>query len=289
MTAVNDIIQGVLLGGLFALFACGLSLLYGVVGVINLAHGDFAVLGAYIAVALIPNVPYNALWAVPLVIPIMVAVGYAMQRGVFARSLAVSPITTLLVTFGLSTVIENALLEGFSDNSHSLSIGSLVTSSFHIGSQISISYLRLGILVIAVLVLGGLQLMLSRTSIGRQIRAVSDDREAAAVSGIRTGHVAGIAAAIAFGTVALAGIAYGTVSQFNPYSGASLLLFSFEAVIIGGLGSLWGTLVGGMVLGVAQTLGPLVISGSGALAGHLVFLLILAVRPSGFLPAKAPA
>jgi branched-chain amino acid transport system permease protein len=284
---VNTIVQGLLLGGLYALFACGLSLLFGVIGVINLAHGDLAILGAYVAVALLPSVHTNALWALLFVPPIFAAFGYASQRTVLQRSLDSGPLTTLLVTFGLSVVIQNVLLEGFSADSHSLSIGALTTKSLQLGTQVSISYLRLAILVVAVLVLTVLQLYLGRTSSGRQIRAVADDGEAAAIAGVNTRHVTAVAAGIAFATVALAGLAFGMYAQFAPTSGSNLLLFAFEAVIIGGLGSLWGTLAGGCVLGLAQTIGAQIDPTIGVLAGHLVFLAVLAVRPTGLIPARA--
>jgi branched-chain amino acid transport system permease protein len=286
---INAIVQGLMLGGLLALFACGLSLLYGVVGVINLAHGDLAILGAYVAVALLPSVNTNALYAL-LFVPVMFAVfGYFSQRTILQRSLDNGPITTLLVTFGLSIVLENALLEGFSADSHSLSVGALTTSALKINSTISISYLRLGILIVAIVVLASVQLFLSRTSTGRQIRAVSDDDEAAAISGVNTRHITGIAAGIAFATVALAGLAYGMYSQFAPTSGSDLLLFAFEAVIIGGLGSIWGTLLGGCVLGLAQTIGSQIDPSLGTLSMHVVFLALLVIRPNGLIPAKATA
>jgi branched-chain amino acid transport system permease protein len=286
---VNAIVEGLLLGGLYALFACGLSLLFGVVGVINLAHGDLAILGAYVAVAILPSTNTNALWALLFVPVIFAGFGYVSQRTVLQRSLDSGPLTTLLVTFGLSVVIQNALLEGFSADSHSLNVGRLTTSALHINSTISISYLRLAILVVAVVVLASVQVFLARTSTGRQIRAVADDGEAAAISGVNTRHVTGIAAAIAFATVAVAGLAYGMYSQFTPTSGSSLLLYAFEAVIIGGLGSLWGTLAGGCVLGLAQTIGTQIDPTLGILMGHLVFLAILVVRPNGLIPARATA
>ncbi len=289
MIWLNAIAQGVLLGGLFALFACGLSLLFGVVGVINLAHGDLAVLGAYVAIALLPSIHTNDLYALLFVPPMFAAFGYFAQRTLLQRSLDNGPLTTLLVTFGLSVVLQNALLEGFSADSHSLNIGSLATRSITLNTTISISDLRLGILVVAVAVLVIVQLFLSRTSTGRQIRAVADDKEAASISGVNTRHITGIAAAIAFATVALAGLAFGMYSQFAPTSGTDLLLFAFEAVIIGGLGSLWGTLAGGVVLGLAQTIGAQIDPTLGVLSGHVVFLAVLAVRPSGLLPARAAA
>jgi branched-chain amino acid transport system permease protein len=286
VTWINAIIQGLLLGGLFALFACGLSLLFGVLGIINLAHGDLAVLGAYVAVALLPSAHFNALWAL-LFVPLIFAVfGYGAQRTLLRRSMASGPLITLLVTFGLSIVIENALLQGFSADNHSLSIGSYVAKAFHPSTAISVSYLQLGILVVAVIVLVVVQLFLARTSTGRQIRAIADDEEAAAIVGIHTRHVAGLAAAIAFVTVAIAGLADGTYAQFSPTSGTSLLLFGFAAVIIGGLGSLWGTLAGGCVLGLAVALGNQAGSSLGTLVAYLVFLAILVVRPSGLMPAR---
>lgn len=289
MIWVNAVIQGLLLGGLFALFACGLSLLFGVLGVINLAHGDLAVLGAYVAVALLPSVHTNVLWALLFVPPLFAVFGYVSQRTVLGRSMRSGPLTTLLVTFGLSVVIQNALLEGFSADSHSFTLGALTTRSLHPANDISLSWLRMGILVVAVLVLVAVQLFLSRTGIGRQVRALADDDEAAAITGVNTRHVAAIAAAVAFATVALAGLAFGTYAQFSPTSGSNLLIFAFEAVIIGGLGSLWGTLAGGCVLGLAQTIGAQIDPTFGVLAGHLVFLAVLAVRPNGLMPATVEA
>ena len=283
MIWVNDIIQGVLLGGLYALFACGLSLLFGVMKVINLAHGDLAILAGYLAVGVIAVTHIPAVWSFIIVVPLFAALGYLAQRTLIQASLNRGVLTTLLVTFGLSVVIENALQQFFSANSHSLGIGSLVSDSFGIGSQITIAYLDLVIFLVAVVVLLGLQYFLSSSRQGRLIRAVADDREAAQLAGADYRHIFGIAAAIAFATVALAGIAYGMYTSIDPTSGttALLLLFAFEAVVIGGLGSLWGTLVGGILLGVVQQLGAQVGSSDQVLAGQLLFLVILVIRPQG--------
>jgi branched-chain amino acid transport system permease protein len=282
MSWVNAILQGVLLGGLYALFACGLSLMFGVMKVINLAHGDLAVVAAYLALGVIAVTHVPAVWSFVLVVPIFAGVGYVLQRTLIQASLNRSVLTTLLVTFGLSVVIENGLQQFLSANSHSLNIGSLVSDSFSIGSQIRIAYLDLAILVIAVAVLLGLQYFLSSSKHGRLIRAVADDREAAQLAGADYRHIFGIAAAIAFATVAFAGLAYGMYSQFDPTIGTDqLLLFAFEAVVIGGLGSLWGTLVGGILLGVAQQVGAQVNSSDQILAGQLFFLLVLVVIPQG--------
>jgi branched-chain amino acid transport system permease protein len=290
MIWVNAVLQGVLLGGLYALFACGLSLMFGVMKVINLAHGDLAVVAAYVALGVVAVTHLPAVWSFVLVVPIFAALGYVVQRTLIQAALNRSVLTTLLVTFGLSVVIENSLLQFLSANSHDLDIGSLVSDSFSIGSQITIAYLDLAIFVIAVAVLLGLQRFLSATKHGRLIRAVADDREAAQLAGADYRHIFGIAAAIAFATVAFAGLAFGMYSSFDPTIGTDqLLLFAFEAVVIGGLGSLWGTLAGGVLLGVVQQVGAQVSSADQILAGQLFFLLVLVIRPQGITSRRRTA
>ena len=289
MVWVNDIIQGILTGGLYALFACGLSLMFGVMKVVNLAHGDLAILAGYVAIGVIAVTHIPVLWSFLIVVPIMAVLGYVLQRTMIQASLDRSVLTTLIVTFGLSVVIENGLLQFVNANSHSLGVGNaIITGSFSIGSQITIAYLLLLIFAVAVVVLLGLQYFLSSSRYGRMIRAVADDKEAAQLSGIDYRHVFGIAAAIAFGTVALAGIAYGMYSQFAPTTGTdTILLFAFAAVVIGGLGSLWGTLLGGVVLGVAQQIGAQINISDEVLAGYIVFLAVLVFRPQGLTTRKA--
>jgi branched-chain amino acid transport system permease protein len=257
--------------------------------VVNLAHGDLAVIGGYIALGVITVTHIPVLWSFLIVVPIMAVLGYGLQRTLIQAALERSELTTLLVTFGLSVVIEAALLQFVNADSHALGVGSsIITDSFSIGSQIQIAYLLLLIFAVAVLVLLGLQYFLSASRYGRMIRAVADDREAAQLSGVDYRHVFGIAAAIAFGTVALAGIAYGMYSQFTPTTGTdTILLFAFAAVVIGGLGSLWGTLLGGVVLGVAQQIGAQINISYEVLAGYLVFLAVLVIRPQGLTSRKA--
>ena len=290
MSWVNALIQGVLIGGLYALFACGLSLLFGVMKVINLAHGDLAVVAGYVALGVIAVTHLPAVWSFLLVVPIFAVLGYVGQRTLIQAALGRGVLTTLLVTFGLSVVIENGLLRFFSANSHSLAIGSLVSDSLRLGPQISIAYLLLTIFLVAVGVLLGLQYFLSRSKHGRLIRAVADDPEAAQLSGADYRHVFGIAAAIAFATVALAGLAFGMYSSFDPTIGTDqLLLFAFEAVVIGGLGSLWGTLAGGIILGVVQQIGAQINPADQVLAGQLIFLAVLAIRPQGLTGQRSVA
>jgi branched-chain amino acid transport system permease protein len=287
MTYLNALIQGLLLGGLFALFACGLSLMFGVMEVINLAHGDVAVAAVYLAVVLIPHTHISAIWIFVLVVPVFMVGGYFGQRFFLQRSLDSGPITTLLVTFGLSVVLENVLLEVFTANSQSLQIGSLVSGSVQVSSQIYLPYLSLIILGAALVALVAVQVFLARTRTGRMVRAVADDREAAQLVGASYRHLFGVAAALAFGTVALAGLALGMYTSVSPTTGPSYLLYGFAAVVIGGLGSLWGTMAGGMILGVATTLGSLVDPDFGSMLPYLVFLAVLAVRPRGLFPKKA--
>jgi branched-chain amino acid transport system permease protein len=286
---VNAIIQGVLVGGLYALFACGLSLMFGVMKVVNLAHGDLAVVAGYLAIGIITVTHVPVLWSFVIVVPLMAVLGYVLQRTILQGALDRSVLTTLMVTFGLSVVIENGLLQFFTANSRAIGTGlALVTGSFTIGSQIQIGYLPLLIFVVAVAVLLGLQYFLSRSKYGRLIRAVADDKEAAQLAGADYRHVFGIAAAIAFGTVGLAGMAYGMYSQLSPTTGTdTILLFAFAAVVIGGLGSLWGTLLGGVVLGVAQQIGAQISFSDEILAGFIVFLAVLVLRPQGLISRGA--
>jgi branched-chain amino acid transport system permease protein len=286
---VNAIIQGVLTGGLYALFACGLSLMFGVMKVVNLAHGDLAVVAGYLAIGVITITHVPVLWSFLIVVPVMAVLGYVLQRTIIQTALDRSVLTTLLVTFGLSMVIENALLQFFSANSRAIGAElELVRGSFSVGSQIQIGYLLVVIFAVAVIVLLGLQYFLSGSKYGRLIRASADDTEAAQLAGADYRHVFGVAAAIAFGTVALAGVAYGMYSQLAPTTGTdTILLFAFAAVVIGGLGSLWGTLLGGVVLGVAQQIGAQINISDEVLAGYIVFLAVLVLRPQGLTARRA--
>jgi branched-chain amino acid transport system permease protein len=289
MAWVNAIIQGVLTGGLYALFACGLSLMFGVMKVVNLAHGDLAVVAGYVAIGIITVTHIPVLWSFVIVVPVMAVVGYALQRTLIQGALDRSVLTTLLVTFGLSVVIENGLLQFFTANSRGIGADlALVRDSFSIGSQIQIGYLPVVIFAVAVVVLLGLQYFLSRSRYGRLIRAAADDTEAVQLAGADYRHVFGIAAALAFGAVALAGIAWGMSSTLQPTTGTdTILLFAFAAVVIGGLGSLWGTLLGGVVLGVAQQIGAQINISDEVLAGYLVFLAVLVLRPQGLMTRRA--
>jgi branched-chain amino acid transport system permease protein len=285
MNWINALVQGLLLGGLYALFATGLSLMFGVMRIVNLAHGDLAVVASFLALALVSGTGLP-LWVVCVVtVPLFALLGYLTQRVLLQKSLSSGPLATLLVTFGLSIVLQNLLLEVFSADTRTLDAGSFGTGSFHVGS-ISIGYLSVTTFLLAAVVLGGIQAFLSRTGLGRMLRASSDDRETANLVGGDSRHIYGIATAIAFATVALAGLMFAMRSSFDPSTGPSRLIFAFEAVVIGGLGSLWGTLLGGVVLGVTQSIGSQIDPALTLLAGHLVFLAVLAFRPQGLIAGR---
>ena len=291
MEWLNAIVQGILLGGLFALFATGLSLAFGVMRFVNLAHGDLAILGAFVAVSVTSGLGLNPFVALVVVVPVMLGAGYAMQLGAFNFTISADPLPSILVTFGLGVVIQNGLLQAYSADSRGLDAGSIEVESIKISDSIAIGWIPLITLVVAVGVLGALQLMLSRTSLGRAFRAVSDDPATARLMGINDRNLYAVAMGIAFATVAVAGVFLGIRQSFGPVDGPAQLLFAFEAVVIGGLGSVWGTLVGGLLLGVAHGLGgQFEVSfgyGSGPLLGHLVFLAVLATRPTGLLGRRA--
>jgi branched-chain amino acid transport system permease protein len=291
MTLVNAVVQGIFLGGLYALFACGLSLLFGVMRIINLAHGDLAVLGAFLVWVVATELHWSPFLALLLALPVMLVAGYVLQRTLLARSLRSGELTPLLTTFGLAIVLQNALLQIFSPDIRSLgpAAGAVSISSWRITGQLSVPYLGVLILAVAVAVLGGLQLMLQRTAFGREMRATAQDPDTAGLVGIPASSVYAKATAIAVGTATLAGAFLAIHSTFGPASGPTQLIFAFEAVVIGGLGSLWGTLIGGIVLGVAQTIGATIDPQYSILAGHLVFLIVLASPRGRFVTARRSA
>ncbi|MEM7631000.1 MAG: branched-chain amino acid ABC transporter permease [Pseudomonadota bacterium] len=283
MEWTGAIVQGVLLGGLYALFAAGLSLIFGVMRLVNIAHGDLIILAAYLGLSTTVLLGVHPFLALLLVMPVMAAIGYVLQRGVLNRTLGPDILPPLLVTFGLSVIIQNALLETYTADPRKLSGGAIDTASLDLGG-ISLGVLPLLTFGIAVAVIAGLQFIFYRTSLGRGFRAVSDNQDIAQLMGLNKAHVFGLAMALALAVVAIAGVLLGMRTSFDPAIGGGRLIFGFEAVIIGGLGNLWGTLVGGVILGVAQTIGAKIDPGFQILAGHIAFLVVLAVRPNGLFP-----
>jgi branched-chain amino acid transport system permease protein len=284
MAWLSIITHGCLLGGLYALFAVGLSLIFGIMRLVNIAHGDLITLAAFVALVATEILGIHPLATLIVVVPVMFALGYALQRGVLNRTLGESILPPLLVTFGMSIVIQNALLEIFGADTHRLVIGPLETASLVLPGGLAIGVFPLIIFLVAVAVIAALQLMFYRTDLGRAFRATSDDSVTVELMGADNRHLYGLAMAIALAVTAFAGVFLAVRSNFDPSIGPSRLIYAFEAIIIGGLGNMWGTLLGAVILGIAQSVGAAIKPDFQILAGHIAFLLVLAVRPNGLFP-----
>jgi len=284
MEWINVIIQGVLIGGLYAMFAAGLALIFGVMRLVNIAHGDLIVLAAYLALVAAETLVLNPLTAIAIVAPVMAAIGYLLQRGLLNRTLGDDLLPPLLVTFGLSIIIQNGLLELFTADSRRLNAGAIEVASVQLFAGVWIGVLPLVQFIAAIAVIGALQVLFYRTALGRAFRATADDPSVAQLMGLDNRHVFALAMAVSLAVIAVAGILIAIRTNFDPAIGPARLIFGFEAVIIGGLGSMWGTLAGGIILGVSQAIGAHIDPGWQQLAGHLAFLAILAVRPQGLFP-----
>jgi branched-chain amino acid transport system permease protein len=280
----NIILQGVLVGGLYAMFAAGLSLIFGVMRLVNIAHGDLIVLAAYLALVVTETLGINPLVSLIIVVPAMALIGYALQRGLLNQTLGDDLLPPLLVTFGLSVIIQNGLLELFTADSRRLRAGAIEVDSIQLGAGLAVGTLPLIQFVLAVAVIAGLQWLFYRTALGRAFRATSDDQAVAQLVGLDNRRVFALAMALSLAVVAIAGVLLAIRTNFDPAIGPARLIFGFEAVIMGGLGSMWGTLAGGIILGVAQAIGAQIDPGWQVLAGHLAFLVVLAVRPQGLFP-----
>jgi len=284
MDWINALLQGVMLGGLYALFAAGLSLILGVMRLVNIAHGDLIVLAAYVAMVVVDLTGLHPLLSAVLVVPLMALFGYGLQRLLLNPTIGKDMLSPLLVTFGISVILQNGLLAGFTADSRRLSAGPIETASLTLLPGLNLGLLPLLMFCVAVALIFGLEWLFFRTRLGRAFRATSDDGEMAQLMVLDRGHVFGMAMALSASVVAIAGIFLAIRTNFDPASGPARLIFGFEAVIIGGLGNLWGTLAGGIVLGVAQAIGAQIAPGWQILAGHLVFFAVLALRPRGLFP-----
>ena len=281
MIWTNAILQGLLVGGLYALLASGLSLVFGVMRIVNLGHGDFSILAAYLVLVV---AGHSNLWLGTIaVLPIMALLGYALQRSLLNRALSLGVLSPLLITFAFSIILQNALLKIFTSDTRSIQTESLGSASLKLTDSISVGYLPLITFFVGVILTLTLHVFLTRTQIGRAMRATSDDPTAAELIGINNRHIYGLATGIGLFAAGIAGILFGMRTQFSPSLGPVALIFAFEAVIIGGLGSLWGTLLGGIVLGIGQSIGAQINPAFGVLSGHLVFIAILLFRPEGLL------
>ncbi|MCU0899197.1 MAG: branched-chain amino acid ABC transporter permease [Cypionkella sp.] len=283
MIWIDTLVQGILLGGLYALFAAGLSLMFGIMRLVNLAHGDLIVLAAYLLLVLVTMTGMHPFVAVLIAAPVMFAIGWGLQRVVLNRTLGKDILPPLLVTFGLSVVLQNALLEGFTADSRRIPAGPLETASLDLG-VVTVGVMPLLTFLTAVGVIIGLNQIFYRTALGRAFRATSDDPVTASLMGINPGRVFAVATGLAMVVVTIAALYLGMRSNFDPSIGPARLIYAFEAVIIGGLGSLWGTLAGGVIIGVAQTFGAAINPEWQILAGHIAFVVVLLIRPRGLFP-----
>lgn len=281
MNWVNAIIQGVLLGGLYALFAAGLSLIFGVMRLVNIAHGDLIVLAAFLGLTVTTTLGINPLLSMVIVVPLMAIIGYGLQRFVLNRTIGEDILPPLLVTFGLSVIIQNGLLEIYTADPQKMNAGVIETASMSLPGGLNIGVLPLLMFATAVAIIAGLEWVFYRSAWGRAFRAASDNPQITQLMGLNKNHVYALAMALSLMVVGVAGVFLGIRTSFDPALGPGRLIFGFEAVIIGGLGNLWGTLAGGIILGVSQNIGAQINPGWQLLAGHLAFLVVLAVRPRG--------
>jgi branched-chain amino acid transport system permease protein len=283
MIWLDVLVQGILLGGLYALFAAGLSLVFGIMRLVNLAHGDLIIFAAFLILVTVQTFGLNPFLSALIAAPAMFAFGWALQRFVLNQVLGKDILPPLLVTFGLSVALQNGMLEIFSADSQRLAAGPLESASINLG-PVTVGTMPLLTFGSAVLVIFGLNRIFYTTALGRAFRAVSDDPTTASLMGINPRSVFAIATGLAMVIVTIAALYLGMRSNFDPSIGPARLIYAFEAVIIGGLGSLWGTLIGGAIIGVAQTVGAQINPEWQILAGHIAFLIVLLIRPRGLFP-----
>jgi branched-chain amino acid transport system permease protein len=283
MIVIDTLAQGLLLGGLYALFAAGLSLVFGIMRLVNLAHGDLIILAAYLILTVVSLTGLHPFLAVLLAAPVMFAIGWLLQTYLLNRVLGPDILPPLLVTFGLSVVIQNSLLVGYTADSRKLAAGAIEAQAMHIG-PVTLGVMPVLTFAAAVAVIFALNQLFYRTALGRAFRATSDDTVTAQLMGIQPQRIFAIATGIALVVATIAALFLGTRANFDPSIGPARLLYAFEAVIIGGLGSLWGTLAGGIVIGLAQAFGASINPEWQILSGHIAFVLVLLIRPRGLFP-----
>jgi branched-chain amino acid transport system permease protein len=283
MIVIDTLAQGLLLGGLYALFAAGLSLVFGIMRLVNLAHGDLIILAAYLILTVVSLTGLHPFLAVLLAAPVMFAIGWLLQTHLLNRVLGTDILPPLLVTFGLSVVIQNSLLVGYTADSRKLAAGAIEAQAMHLG-PVTLGVMPVLTFASAVAVIFALNQLFYRTALGRAFRATSDDTVTAQLMGIQPQRIFAIATGIALVVATIAALFLGTRANFDPSIGPARLLYAFEAVIIGGLGSLWGTLAGGIVIGLAQAFGASINPEWQILSGHIAFVLVLLIRPRGLFP-----
>lgn len=277
MYALQVIVNGVLLGGIYALLGVGMTMIFGIVKLTNLAHGEFVIIGAYASTLLAGLLGVDPLLTLIITIPLMFVLGMILQSGLINRVMLKGAEPALLVTFGLSIILQDLLLLLFTtDAQHATAPYS--TKTIRLPGNVSISVLDIIIFALSIAAILILTLFLRKTYLGKSIRATSDDTQAAALMGVNVKRTYGIAMGIAMATAAIAGLCVAIKWTFYPSSGGSYLLIAFGVVVIGGMGSIPGTLVAGLVFGLAQVIGG---ANYGMLVSYIILIIMLAVRPQG--------
>ncbi|ESZ30128.1 branched-chain amino acid ABC transporter permease [Mesorhizobium sp. L2C084A000] len=276
----DALVQGILLGGMYAQYALGMALMFGVMRIVNISHGDLVILLSLIGISIATAWGLGPLPVLIVLVPLAVLMGWVLQKAVLNRVVGSDPLPSLIATFGLSIALQNLMLQIWSANSRSLPGHGIESQSIEIGG-IYIGLLPLIVLAVATGLTWGLDLTLKRTRFGRALRAASADVEAAAMTGINPRAVYAMATAAAVGILGFAAVFQALRSTVAPADGPAQLIYAFEAVIIGGMGTVWGAFAGSMVLGISQAIGFRIDPGFGVLAGHIVFLVVLATRPQG--------
>lgn len=286
MPWLDALVQGLLLGGMYAQYALGMALMFGVMRIVNTAHGDLMVLLALMGVSLAGALAVGPYVVVAMLVPVAAVLGWLLQRLVLNRVLGTDPLPSLIATYGLSIALQNLMLQVWSADTRSLPGDGLEFDSIALG-DLFIGVLPLQIFTAALLMSAGLDLTLRYTAFGRALRAASADPEAAAITGVNPQRVYAAATALSVGMLGVAAVCQSLRATVSPADGPAQLIYAFEAVIIGGMGSIWGAFLGAMVLGVAQAIGFRLDAGWGILSGHLVFLAVLAIRPQGLMSRKS--
>jgi branched-chain amino acid transport system permease protein len=284
LTALDAVVQGMMLGAIYTLFALGLSLMFGVMRLVNTAHGDFVILAAFLSIAVTSTSGLSPFASLAITVPLCFALGYGLQRGILNPLIGRDALPSIVVTFGISILIQNGLMEIASADTRSIGAQGLEVASVPLGGGLAVGGLSLLILAVSLLATAGFDWMMRSTRIGKAFRAISDDAQTAALMGIDARHLFALATGIALGLLGVAGVLLAMRTSIAPSDGPAQLIFAFEAVVIGGLGSFWGTFAGALVLGLAQSIGSRIDPGWGALVGHLVFLAVLLMKPLGLFP-----
>jgi branched-chain amino acid transport system permease protein len=284
---LQNLVNGILAGGIYAVVALGFSLVWGIMNIINLAHGAYVMMGAYIAYVLFTAFHIDPFVSIPLAFAIMFAFGYGVQRGIINQVVRAPILVTFLLTFGLSLLLINVALVLFHGD-----IRGVATS--YSGANVSLGGVtiplgKLATLVAALVITGIMQLFLTRTKTGRAIRATSMDIGAAQLSGVRVAHLYAIVYGLGAGLAGVAGVLVSLSYSLQPSMGDPFIIKAFVVCVLGGLGSVEGALIGGLLYGVLEAFGSQYVgTGLSDAVALVVLLIVLIVRPTGIM-GKATA